>query len=230
MEKLSLSKPLKRNLNMISTKNMNKADDDFKTSYINNGIESGEMKLLIRIRQAMDSSLPKDVVTLQNFVTGYKTFRKYYGTQFSQGQYKNNCTATLTANVLSYYKTARGVNLYSKRITQDLYDLICSDIDYSTLVASNLLNVIKGLKTIAQREDKVCIFRKYRYNFWSDITWDINDDKIIMLGYKSHAYLILGYRIINGVNQVYTFTGWSYLPYKWVDYNPFMSMVSVYIY
>jgi len=224
MEKLISIKPLKRILNI------KKLNDKLYTSCMEKGIQSGESKLLMRIKQEMDSSLPKGVVTLQKFVKKYKTFTKYYGTQFSQGQYKNNCTATLTANVLSYYKTAMGVNLYPEKITQDLYNQICYDIDYSTSGASNIINIIKGLKVIAKREDKECIFRKYRYNCWSDITWDINDNKLIMLGYKDHAYLIVGYRIINGTQQVYTFTGWSYLPYKWLDYNPLMSMASVYIY
>jgi len=226
MEKLISTKPLKRNLNIISTKNISKSNNSCNCKEI--GL--GERNLLIRLRQEMDSSLSKSLVTLQKFVTGYKTFTKYYGSQFSQGKYKNNCTATLTANVLSYYKTARRINLYTKTITQELYDVICSDIDYSASGASNLLNVIKGLKKYVNRVDKVYIINKYWNNCWDDIIREIDGDSIIMLGHNEHAYLILGYRIINGVQQVYTFTGWNYLPYKWVDYNPQMSMVSVYIF
>jgi|GEM_PF-1714922 len=226
MEKLISIIPLKRTLNKASAK---KVDDKLKTSCNYKESEVGIKELLIRLNQERDLSLPKSVVTSQKFVKAYNTFTKYYGTQFSQSQYKNNCTATLTANVLSYYKTVRGVNLYPETITQSVYDMICSNINYSTSGASNILNIIEGLKKISMKKNKDCIFRKYRYNWWSDITWDIDDNKIIMLGYKDHAYLIVGYRIINGTQQVYTFTGWSYLPYKWIDYDTKMSMASVYI-
>jgi len=221
MEKLNSTKPLKRICNIKSQKN------EMEEVLFN---ISEQQELIIRLREEVEALLPNSVVTSKNFVTGYNTFKRYYSSQFSQMQYNNNCSPTMIANVLSYYNTARKAEIYSGIITQDLYDQICCDINYSSTKASNLYRMVKGLKKFCNRNEKTCIVNVYWHNSWHDITKDINQNKIIMLGFEVHAYLIVGYRIINGTRQVYTFTGWDHLPYEWVNYDSFMQMVSVDIY
>lgn len=190
---------------------------------------SEEKKLLIRLRQKVDTLLTSKFVTLQNFVIEYDTFEKYYDSQFLQSKEKNNCTPTIVANVLSYYNTARGGDIYSETITQKLYDQICLDINYSALKGGNLNNIASGLNKFCERIGKTCIIFKYWLDSWLDITRNIDENKLIILGHNRHAYLIIGYRIIKDKKQVYTFTGWEELPYKWLDYNHNMKFISVYI-
>lgn len=196
-------------------------------------VNQSDKDVVLTTQSTFNNDIPNysiSAVTSSGFVTGFSYATQYYNSNFSQYQYNNNCTPTLAANVLSYYKTSRGVNLYSGTITQTLYDQICTDVSYSTEYGSNLNNVANGLKIFSSRAGKTCIVNKYWLNTWSDVTRDINADKVVMLGYSNHAYLILGYKVENDIQQLFVSTGWSDLPYQWLTFSSGMQMQSVYIY
>lgn len=163
-------------------------------------------------------------------VTGLGNEKRYYTSDFSQFQYDNNCGPTLAANVLSYFKTVRGINLYSGDITQELYDIICTDVSYSVTSGTSLNNVANGIKIFAKRSGKTAIIDKYWLNTWSDVTRDINANKPVMLSYNNHAWLILGYQESNGNKKLFVSTGWSNEPYAYLTFTSGMQMQSVNIY
>lgn len=170
------------------------------------------------------------VVTSSGFVTGFSSAKMYNTIDFSQYQYNNNCTPTLAANILSYFHGSRGVNLNAGNITQSLYNQICADIGYSTSNGGNLNGIATGLKAWSSRYGKTCVVDKYWLNTWSDVTRDINANKPVMLGYSNHAYLILGYKVENGVQQLFVATGWQNSPYQYLTFANGMQMQSVNIY
>lgn len=153
------------------------------------------------------------------FVSGFSNFKVYYTSDFSQYQYGTNCTPTLAANILSYFQTARGVQLNSGNITQELYNQICVDINYNTSQGSNLDNIANGLRTWATRYGKTAIIDKYWLNSWSDVTRDIGANKPIMLSFSNHAYLVLGYKVENETQYLYTCTAWDTSPFQWLEFS-----------
>lgn len=174
-------------------------------------------------------------VTSSGFVSNFWNWTPYYTTDFTQAQYGNNCGPTLVANVLSYFNTARGLNLYSGTINQSVYDQICSDCSYTGASGINLDTVARAIKTFSSRSGKTAVINEYWLNLWSDVTRDIDANKPIIMAYNSpnlnHAFLILGYKVENGTKYLYVFTNWSSSPFQWMEYNQsYMDMQSVNIY
>lgn len=178
-----------------------------------------------------DLEISPRAVTSEKFVTNYNNFTRYYTTSFSQGQYNTNCVPTLVANVLSYYKTGRWCpDLYSGTITQSFYNEICDAVGYSPASGSNLKKATDGLKTLANKTGYKCIVDSFLFNTWGNLTSSIDSDLPLMLGFNDHAYLALGYRIIDGQKQVYVFTNWSSQEYMWLNFQSGMEFRSVNIY
>lgn len=83
-----------------------------------------------------------------NYVTGYDDFDLYATSDFYQYRYGNNCGPTAVANIMEYYSKVRGLNMYSGRITQTMYDQICDDVGYSPNGQVNMLSEINRSKKI----------------------------------------------------------------------------------
>lgn len=164
-------------------------------------------------------SLNLNSASSSGFVSGFSNFRVYYTSNFYQYNYNTNCTPTLAANVLSYFQTARGVQLNAGNITQELYDQICTDVNYNPATGSNLDSVADGLRTWASRYGKTAEIDEYWLNSWSDVTRDIDANKPIMLEFERHAYLILGYKVENGTQYIYACTGWDTSPFQWLEFS-----------
>ncbi|MDO4283097.1 MAG: C39 family peptidase [Clostridia bacterium] len=163
-------------------------------------------------------------VDSENFVylSGFENALYYNATMFTQSQGGNNCGPTAAANVLSYYKGAKGLNLYSGNITQSLYDQICSDCGYSSSGAgSSYTSVANGIKSFANRAGYSCNVDKYLLNLFSDIKRDINRGYPIIMINNDHMYVILGYSEggSNG-NCIYVCTGWESNMFQWIKYDP----------
>ena len=92
------------------------------------------------------TSLSTSYAATINYVTGYNSFRLYYTSDYTQFQNGNNCGPTAVANVLAYYDTIRGVNLYSGEITQSVYNQICTDVKYTAQNGTSMLNLINRTK------------------------------------------------------------------------------------
>lgn len=170
-------------------------------------------------------------VTDQIFLLNYNSFTRYHTSDFSQYQYGNNCGPTLLANVLSYYKSLGYGNLYFGTITQSMYDDICARLGYSISNGSDLNKIPSALKSYVENAGYGFSYDKYLINLWSDVTRDLKFGYPVIMSYNNHGYLVLGYRVMDGIKQLYTCTGWSAPEYTWINFNSSnMNMTSVHIY
>lgn len=136
-------------------------------------------------------------------IAGCYSFTPYVQSMFTQ---VNSCGPIAAANILSYYKEYRGVNLYNGDITQSLFNQICTDCKWSTN-GTNMINVSNGLKTFCKRAGKTCNINTYMLNLWSDVTRDIGANKPLLLAFDGHFYVVLGYAIINNVKYLFVLSG-----------------------
>lgn len=177
------------------------------------------------------NELSTKAVSSSGFVTNFVNWEWYYTSDFTQYQYGNNCGPTMIANILSYFDTGRNVDLYSGTITQSLYNQICTDCSYTGAQGISLDTAANAIKTFVQRAGKTANINEYWLNLWSDVTRDIDADKPIIMSYNNHAYIVLGYKIEDGVKYLYVFTNWDNSPFQWIQYNQSgMDMQSVNIY
>lgn len=180
-----------------------------------------------------NSSVSTTSVTEQVFLLNYRSFKVYHTSDFSQYSYGTNCVPTLICNVLSYYKSLGYNNLYSGDITQDMYNQICTDVNYNPVTGANSNNIITVLRSYAQKAGYGFTSNKYLLNLWSDVTRDLKLGYPLILGYGDHAYLVLGYRVLNGTKQIYTCTNWNAYDggeYLWLDFTSGMNFTAIHIY
>ena len=174
-------------------------------------------------------------VTSSGFVSNFTNWTWYYTSDFTQVQYGNNCGPTMVANILSYFDTGRNVDLFSGTITQSLYNQICADCSYTGASGINLDTAATAIETFATRAGKTADIDEYWLNLWSDVTRDIDANKPIIMAYNSpslnHAYIVLGYKVEDGIKYLYVFSNWASSPFQWLEYNQsYMDMQSVNIY
>ncbi len=181
------------------------------------------------INDYLVSSSP--VISSQNFLLKYIGFKVYYTSDFSQFQYGNNCGPTLVANILSYYKNFGYSRLYSGDITQSMYNNIASIIGYTPEKGTHFGNVYKGVKAYAENAGYKFKHDVYLFDTWSDVTRDIKLGYPVIANDGEHGYFVVGYRIIDGVKQLFTCTGWDTPDYAWLNFDVAgFQMESVYIY
>ncbi len=163
--------------------------------------------------------LPTASITAQNFIPKYNSFRVYNSSEFEQIIYDNNCGMTLAANILSYYKNFGFPNLYSGEITQEMYNVIAREIGYTPSGGSKIINVQNGVKYFAEKAGYGFESNVYWLNLWTDVTRDIKLGYPIAAKIGDHGFMILGYRIIDGVKQIYTCTGFKGEDYRWINFD-----------
>lgn len=193
---------------------------NFNTTYAKEG----------NVVKCMNSNYSLMAVTEQNSIPGQYDFTRYFTNDFSQGETGKNCGPTLAANVLSYYKDVKGLNLYSGTINQSFYDKICEAVKFNSSEGTNLNNVAAGIKKIATDAGYTCKIDKYWLNLWSDVTRDIERGYPVMLSFNGHAYMVVGYRVRGNIKELNVFTSWSSEPFMWIEYLSTMQMQSVNIY
>lgn len=165
------------------------------------------------------------------FLPNFENALYYYATMFTQSQNGNNCGPTAAANVLSYFKGANGVNLYSGKITQSTYNQICTDCNYSPTSANSLLNTSNGIKAFANRAGYTCKINMYMLNLFSDVKRDIKRGYPVLAWANDHAFVIVGYSEGgSGGNKVYVCTGWENPLFEWYELGNGVPMCSINIY
>lgn len=163
-------------------------------------------------------------------IAGAHSFPPYVQSTFSK---VNSCGPIAMANILSYYKNYKGINLYSSdEITPELFDQICTDCKWTT-GGTSLHNVGNALETFCSRVGKTCVIDTYLLNMWSDVTRDINANKPILMSTDEHIYVILGYQIINSEKYLYVLSGldgdtMTYGNVKWKSIGIGMKSVVIY--
>lgn len=161
-------------------------------------------------------------ITSQGFLLYYDDFKIYHTNDFYQFQYGNNCVPTFAANVLSYYKRF-GFDLYDGDITQNMYDEIASLTEYSPDKGAPAGKIYKAIKTYAERAGYRFETDDYLFDLWSDVTRDIKYGYPVLAAYNendfSHAYMVVGFRVIDGVKQLYVVTNWEYPEYEWLNFD-----------
>ena len=189
------------------------------------------------INNANNSNVIERAVTESHNVIGYNTFLVYFTDDFGSG-YSQNCGPTLAANALSYYKSRGCSNLFSENMmSASTYSQICRDVNFRNGDGTRFHDVANGIKKYANRAGYNCTVDIYMLNLWSDVTRDINANKVVLLNYYGneeattrHGYLVTGYRINNGVKQLRVETGLSDNPGGYIDFNSNMKMICVNIY
>lgn len=191
----------------------------------------------IYINEALKSCISKEVKPLSTnsdyewLMQNYNNFKVYHTDQFSQFYIGNNCGPTAVANILSYYESM-GFDLYpGDTITQSVYDEIANEIGF-TSQGTMFGMVYRGVKLFAERAGYGFEHDVYLLDLWSDVTRDIRYGyPIIANTTGDHVEIILGYREIGGVRQIYTCTGWSTLEFQWLNFDDTnIQMESVHIY
>ena len=165
-----------------------------------------------------NSALPTSNITSQYFLLYYDNFRVYNPTEFSQFQYGNNWGITFVANVLSYFKRL-GFNLYSGEITQAMYDDIASLTNYSPSEGTRVYKLFDAIETYAKRAGYKAETTDYLLDLWSDVTRDIKLGYPVLAANKEHGYMVVGYRIIDGVKQLYVVTNQEGANYEWINFD-----------
>lgn len=152
----------------------------------------------------------------------------YYGMSFTQGNNGNNCGPTTAANILSYYKMANGLNLYSS-MTQELYDQICVDCSYSSTGSGTTYTSVKnGIIKFANRAGYSCNVNKYLLNLFSDVKRDINQGYPIILLHGNHMEVIIGYSEGGSDgNMVYVATGLTTGMFEWKKFDAVIGSVTL---
>lgn len=186
-----------------------------------NMIEDGMLNTA-RPSQQFLSSVPlstNGVVTELIYIPHHNEFRVYHTNNFEQFAYDNNCGPTLATNIISYYKTL-GFYLYSGPvINQKMYNEICSLVEYTPSGGTDAKKVYKAVQAYAERAGYSFERDVYWLNTWGDVTRDIKRGYTV-IGYDdSHGYFIVGYRIMDGVKQLYVCTGWDNPEYEWINFK-----------
>lgn len=160
------------------------------------------------------------------------TSAKYYcSINYTQSQNGNNCGPTAAANILSYFKTVKGYNLYTGDVDQSIYDQICSDCNYANSGGTSPYNVSNGIKVFANRAGYSCDINIYWLNLFSDVKRDINNGYPVLMAGNGHMYVILGYSEGGPDGDcIYTCTGWENPKFEWYKFNSTYTMGSINIY
>lgn len=165
------------------------------------------------------------------YLAGYSSFTTYVDLDFTQGgSYSGSsttCVPISCANILSYFKYRGYSNLFSgSTISQSVFNQICTDVGWTSSNASTLGNAVSGLSTFASRKGYTITAYAVLTSGWNNLTNYITNNVPLIAsetgaaaGKKGHAYTILGYRVNNGVREIYTQTGLDLLPYAWVEWS-----------
>lgn len=168
------------------------------------------------------------------FIPNYTSMKVYLTTDYLQSTNGNTCGATAATNILSYYKNARGLNLYADDMSQSIFNQICIDCKYSQNGGGPGYNkVSKGIKKFASRAGFTCVVNTYWLRLFSDVKRDINKGYPILMTYNNHAYVIVGYSEGGPYgNLIYTISAWPNQTFTWIDYkiinDGFMGSINIY--
>lgn len=168
------------------------------------------------------------------FIPNYTSMKVYLTTDYLQSINGNTCGATAATNILSYYKNARGIDLYSGDMSQNIFNQICVDCKYLPNGGGPGYNkVSKGIKKFANRSGFTCVVNTYWLRLFSDVKRDINKGYPILMTYNNHAYVIVGYSEGGPYgNLIYTISAWPDETFTWIDYkiinDGFMGSINIY--
>lgn len=113
--------------------------------------------------------------------------------------------------------------MYDGDITQNMYDEIASLTEYCPDKGAPEGKIYKAIKTYAERAGYRFETDDYLFDLWSDVTRDIKYGYPVLAAYNendfSHAYMVVGFRVIDGVKQLYVVTNWEYPEYEWLNFD-----------
>ena len=87
-----------------------------------------------------------------------------------------------------------------------------------------------GLKKYVSRYGKTCVTNRYWLNLWSDVTRDINDNKLILFSVKNEDHVYVGVGYSEERRAIYSLTNLDGILMKWVPLEDAYYMCSVDIY
>lgn len=164
--------------------------------------------------------------TKEVIIPNYTSTKVYLTTDYLQSINGNTCGVTAATNILSYYKNARGLNLYSEDISQNIFDNICEDCNYLQNSGGPGYNkVSKGIKKFVNRAGFTCVVNTYWLRLFSDVKRDIDKGYPILMTFNNHAYVIVGYSEGGSYgNMIYVITGWPIETFQWLQVGDTLSV------
>lgn len=168
----------------------------------------------------------------QEIVEDFLEFDVMYTTDYTENKDSGNCGPTATCNIISYLETQNNEMYIEKelngKVSQEAYEEVCEGVLYKEEKGTTALNIINFLENyFDENTNRDCDVEYRKYNKWESIKNAVENDRIIMLGYKSHVYIIGGYEIKNGERKVIVFTNWEEMPYAYIDYDKEMALYEI---
>lgn len=177
----------------------------------------------------LDIPVAPNTVTASDFIPNFMNFTFYSDRSFSQGTSQMDCVPIAGANILSYYKSLGKSNLFAgATITQSEFDQLCSDMSWNSISGTSLINGANGLITYANRKGYSATKTVPIFNTWSTFTSYIASDSPVLINEKNkHSSLAVGYRVEDGINYVYTYSGFGSNPIMWVPWTDVEGIIKI---
>ncbi len=167
-----------------------------------------------------------------NLVTDFYNFEQMYTTDYNQAKYESNCGPTMFCNVISYYEMRDNKKYIPKvegKVGQELYDVICDEVKFNKKDGTKAGNLVYSIEDYFDNnfDNLECeIDFLYLYK-WDKLKEYIDKDKVLLLFYNDHVYMIGGYIEVEDVRNIEVFTEWEAKPFMSLKYEPEMSIFAI---
>lgn len=144
-------------------------------------------------------------------ISGADTFVPY--TQYEFPYSSKNCGPTTIFNLIKLAEH-RGVSMCIKITNDELFNSICSHLDFDGTGGISNGDLYRGLKAVVKNINVKVKVNEYLFDAWSDYERDINAGKSIAVnarvsGEDGHAMTAVGYRIAGKEKCLRVITNWS---------------------
>lgn len=174
--------------------------------------------------------------TSPKYISGYSSFRRYVDTNFSQGSIggtsSKTCVPVAICNVLSYLDYRGYSNLIpGSSVTQAEFNTICSYTNWNSSTGASTNDLLNGFKNYVKSRGYTGYVTLGLS--WNQITQYIGyNTPLFAIEYSSsgnHVYTAVGYRVYNGQQQLYVYTGMNAFDPFWINFNAIGETYAAYV-
>lgn len=167
----------------------------------------------------------------QKIIDGFFEFDRMHTRDYDQERFKSNCGPTVACNIISFLEEKEGEKYIKKvdgKVPQNIYDEVCEGVCYDTEHGTKISNIAKYIeKYFNENTDRKCDMNLNRFRKWERLKESIEKDRILLLYYDKHLYIIGGYREDHGKRDLVVFTNWLRKEYEYLEFQDDMYMYEV---
>jgi hypothetical protein len=162
-------------------------------------------------------------VTDSYFIPNAISFPFYTNGSFSQSN--NTCVPVAMSNAASYFDQLGRTGLISgSAMSQTEFTEMCGLCDW-TVNGTSFINGLNGLYIYSRNRGYTVTDYAAYFQTWSNIRNNLRSNYPVFAihsntdGTIGHVYFVVGYKVENGNRFLYTYTGESFQPVAWVNFN-----------